>query len=198
VIIEPKAYSAPNKSTPLVDRTRNAWGYNNLYFPGASAIAPTGNAPKEIQLSSVVVATADSWIESDLSQMPNPVFDQGKDLKGTQWPIAVIGQPAQSNDTSGNPNATPEYYRAPLITVVGDSDFANNQNIQNQENAKMFAAIVTGMSSAKDLITIDRKVLMTRRLILSPEKQNFLNWSSCLLFPALVLIVGIVVWWRRR
>ena len=91
--------------------------------------------------------------------------------------------------------------RAPSITrvaVIGDSDFASANNFHNGANSALFLSVVSWLTAGDDLITIDRKVLVTRRLILNPEQARFLHLSSIGLLPLLLLIGAVAVWWRRR
>ena len=62
----------------------------------------------------------------------------------------------------------------------------------------MFLNLVKALGAGTDIMTIENKGLTTRRLILSPEATNFLNISSIALLPAIVLIIGALMWWRRR
>ena len=54
------------------------------------------------------------------------------------------------------------------------------------------------LAYGEEIISVDRKVLPVRRLVLSPEEARFFNLSSAGLLPLLVLIAGALVWWRRR
>ena len=86
----------------------------------------------------------------------------------------------------------------PYIIAFGDSDFISNSNFSNGNNADLFLSLVKALGAGSEIMSIDRKVLPTRMLILSPEEQNFLNISSIALLPAIVLIIGVLMWWRRR
>jgi ABC-type uncharacterized transport system involved in gliding motility auxiliary subunit len=58
--------------------------------------------------------------------------------------------------------------------------------------------VVSYLGAGSEIITIPHKNLAQRMLILTPEKRNFLNISSVALLPVLVLIIGVLMWWRRR
>jgi gliding motility-associatede transport system auxiliary component len=190
-IIDPASYSTPNKDTPIITRDRNYWGMTTLYFPGVTAIVQTENVPASSELIPMLMTTKDSWMTDEYSPSTNPVYDPEKDLKGPLY-IGYILTAAESTDTTDVENQSPN------IGVIGDSDFASNTNFINGNNGDAFVSIVNILSAGKELISIGQKPLQTRRLVLTPEKANFLRISSIAILPAVILLIGIVFWWRRR
>jgi ABC-type uncharacterized transport system involved in gliding motility auxiliary subunit len=190
-VIDPASYSAPNKDTPIVTRDRNYFGMTTIYFPGVTAIIPAEAAPEGSEVVPLLLTTEDSWMTDEYSPLTNPKYDAEKDLKGPLY-IGFIILAVEATDTTV---PAPE---SPTIAIIGDSDFASNTNYINVNNDDLFLNIVNILSAGKEVISIEPKVLQTRRLILTPEKVNFLRISSIALLPAIVLIMGIVIWWRRR
>ena len=84
------------------------------------------------------------------------------------------------------------------IVVFGDSDFNTDKHFYNGNNSDLFLSIVNQLAAETEIISVDRKVLPARRLLLSPEQVRFLHVSSIGLFPFLILIIGGYVRWRRR
>jgi ABC-type uncharacterized transport system involved in gliding motility auxiliary subunit len=84
------------------------------------------------------------------------------------------------------------------LAVIGDSDFATNRNFRNGGNSQLFLTVVNWLVAGEEIISVDRKVLVTRRLLLNPEQARFLNVSSIGLLPLLFLLGGVYAWWRRR
>ncbi|HEX9896770.1 MAG TPA: GldG family protein [Dehalococcoidales bacterium] len=189
-IIDPASYSSPNKDTPIVTRDRNHFGMTTLYFPGVTAIVPTENVPAESELIPLLMTSKDSWMTDEYSPTTNPEYNVEKDLKGPLF-IGYILTAAEATDTS-------TVYKSPNIGIIGDSDFASNTNFINGNNGDLFLNIVNILSAGEEVISIEQKVLQTRRLILKPEEVNFLRISSIAILPAIVLLIGIVVWWQRR
>lgn len=190
-VIDPASYSTPNKDTPIVTRDRNYFGMTTTYFPGVTAIVPTENVPAGSELIPLLLTSKDSWMTDEYSPLTDPKYNAEKDLKGPLY-IGFIILPAEATDTTV---PAPE---SPNIAIIGDSDFASNTHFLNANNSDLFLKIVGGFAAGKELISIEQKVLQTRRLILTPEKANFLRISSIALLPAIVLVMGIVIWWRRR
>ncbi|MBI4267305.1 MAG: hypothetical protein HY662_00790 [Chloroflexi bacterium] len=73
-----------------------------------------------------------------------------------------------------------------------------NKHFVNVNNAELFLEGVNLLTAGKQLITIERKVLPFRRLVVGPDEERFINLTSIGLLPLLLLVAGGVVWWRRR
>ena len=84
------------------------------------------------------------------------------------------------------------------LVIIGDSDFATNQHFYNGNNSDLFLNAVNWLTADAEVISVDRKVLPTRRLLLSPEQVRFVHVSSIGLLPFLLLVIGGYVRWRRR
>jgi ABC-type uncharacterized transport system involved in gliding motility auxiliary subunit len=82
--------------------------------------------------------------------------------------------------------------------VIGDSDFASNRHFRNGNNSDLFLNAINWLAEGEEIISVDRKVLPLRRLIMNPEETRFLHFSSIGLLPLILLVIGAVVWWRRR
>lgn len=189
VVIDPTSYSAPHPDYPLIPRTRNTFGLADTYFPGAAALMPQEQVPETVQLAALVWTSPESWIDTDVVAGKAPTFNEKTDPKG---PVAIGAL------LSVTPPETVATRRETRLVVIGDSDFASNRHFHNGQNSNLFLSTVNWLGAGEDLISIDRKVLVTRRLVLSPEEARFLNLSSIVLLPFLLLVAGGYVWWRRR
>jgi hypothetical protein len=208
-IIDPTSYLSPNKDNPSASRDTNYFGLSSIYFPGATAIIlqpdfePTlitsedettqqyiwisENSP--IAMYMLIWTSEDSWLEMDFTTDQEPDFDEETDIKG---PLAIsfliFTSPA---DESSEEDGT-------AIIVIGDSDFASNQHFYNGNNSDLFLTSVNWLTIGEEIISIDRKVVSFRRLIIGPQEETFIKLSSIGLLPLIVLITGGVIWWRRR
>ena len=210
-IIDSSSYVSPNKDTPLVTGERNYLGFEKTYFPGATAIIPhpayTPNLiqtkeggiqviwtseDSQIQIFMLLVTTTDSWLEKDYDPFKEPVFNEGIDLEGPLFPGFFIYAPL--TDEAGE---VVEGQGTTLI-VTGDSDFTSNEHFYSGNNGDLFLRLIDILTAGTEIISIERKALTFRRLIVSPEAERFINYSSIGLLPLLVLVVGGVIWWRRR
>jgi len=191
-IIDPVSYVAPSSDTPLVSRDRNSFQLTETYFPGAVAILPQKAIPDTVDLSALVWTSPESWLEKELSPSDDPVYDELVDRKGPLAIGAVVLMAAE-----GSSERSAEAQAARLI-VIGDSDFAANQHYPNGSNGALFLNAVNWLAAGTEIISVDRKVLPVRRLVMKPSEARFLHLSSILLLPLLLLAAGGYVWWRKR
>jgi hypothetical protein len=207
-IIDPSSYVNPSMDNPSVPRTRNMFGLSTTYFPGATALIPQpGYEPSilvgEEGLSTQIIWTSedsdlvmyslcrtsqDSWLEKNFKLGEEPEFNEEiekKDALNIGFLIVTT-------------QATESELKGPRLLVYGDSDFASNQHYRNVDNGALFLNSVELLTLGKELISIERKVLPFRRLIVSSGETSFIQISSIGLLPLLVLIIGGIIWWRRR
>jgi len=209
-VIDPSSYVAPSIDSPSVPRTGNFFGLSAIYFPGATALMPHPeyqpalmqteegellpqivwiSENSQIQMYMLINTSEESWLETDFSTGQEPEFDEGTDQKG---PLAL------SFLIFTSPSSDTKEKQGTALIVIGDSDFATNQHFFNGNNSELFLTSVHWLTVGQELISIDRKVFQTRRLIIGPEQASFLNISSIGLLPLLLLAAGGYMWWRRQ
>jgi len=205
---EASSDAAHNMEKIIVPRTRNFFGLSTTYFPGATALIPQpGFEPQimlgeeglttqiiwtkddsEIIMYSLCRTSQDSWLEKDFRANEEPELNEGIE-KQDALNIGFLITKAQASESD---------LKGPRLLVFGDSDFASNQHFRNVDNGAFILNSVEILTMGKELISIERKVLPFRRLVVSPEVSNFIQISSIGLLPLLVLIAGGIIWWRRR
>ena len=193
VVVDPQAHVTPNLDVPLVDARRNRFGLQDVYFPGATMIGPRKEMPGEARIQPLAWTTPSAWQEKEALGVGDPAFDEGVDVSG---PVAIgvrVEMPVAS-DVAEDERRSP----TTRLAVIGDSDFAGNQHFGNGNNSEMFLTIVNWLGEGDELVSVDRKVVPVRRLVLSPEESRFLNLSAVALLPLILLAVAARVWWRRR
>ena len=189
ILIDPTSYVAPNKDNPLVPRTRNSFQLAETYFPGVTAVFPREVIPESVVILPLIWTSQESWIEKEFIFGEEPVFNEQVDRKGPMA-IGVLVSTASADKT--------EATKGTRLIVIGDSDFASNRHFQNGNNSDLFLSAVNWLTAGEEIISVDRKVLVTRRLLLNPEQARFLHISSMGLLPLLLLAAGGYVWWHRR
>jgi len=208
IVIDTSSYVSPNQDTPLVTQERNYFGFEKAHFPGATAIIPhpeympqlvqAGEDEVQViwmsedsltQMFMLLWTTEDSWLEKDVDLLKEPEFDEDIDLQGPLILGFLIYTPltGEADEEQGT-----------TLIVIGDSDFASNEHFYSGNNGDFFLNAVSGLTAGTEIVSIEHKVLPFRRMIVSPEAERFINYSSIGLLPLLVLVIGGIVWWRRR
>jgi ABC-type uncharacterized transport system involved in gliding motility auxiliary subunit len=84
--------------------------------------------------------------------------------------------------------------------VYGDSDFPSNFVIQQvPTNLDLFANSVSWLSGANELVSIRAKdPEAPRQVTLDANQQRVVFFSTVLGMPLLVMLLGALIWWRRR
>lgn len=189
VLVDPTSNVVPNVDNILVPRTRNAFQLSETFFLGATAVIPAVEMSEGVKLTPLAWTSPEAWMESTFVSGEKPSFDRAVDEQG---PFA-IGAFVDSKPPSES-QPLPEGTR---LVVLGDSDFATNANFGNGNNGDLFVSAVNWLAVGREIISVDRKVLTTRRLLLRPEEARFLNFSSIGLLPLVLLLVAGYLWWRR-
>lgn len=145
-----------------------------------------------------------SWAESDEAAIRTPAnakFDEGVDQKGP-FNLAVVLEQGPTAGPPGSP-PPPDDPNAPKsrVMVVSTSQLGTNGVLQlspQLANADLFINGASWLVGDDELISIRPRQPDDRTLFLSQAQKNFIMLSSILFIPALVLGVGILVWWNRR
>lgn len=225
-IIETAAFVAPDKATPAVFRDKYpplviTSGLDTTYYPDATSVVLTSEFTRvlEAQMEAqkgqknpnalewplapaqyrhlvvlpAVMTTPASWLETDPKAEK---YDRDKDTAG---PLAIAAQVIAAAPLSDK--APPDSLRQTKLTrliLIGDSDFASNQHIQNGGNGDLFLNSVNWLAEEEHLISIRPKPFTFRRLVVSEDASRFIRFSSLVLLPFLAIILGGIVWFRKR
>jgi ABC-type uncharacterized transport system involved in gliding motility auxiliary subunit len=137
-----------------------------------------------------VVRTSDrSWSTSSvdrLAERRKPVVDERNDRRG---PLTLAVSVAQKVSEGG---------RETRVMVVGDSDFAANAMVGIQGNADLFVNMTNWLTEQEDLISVRARGDGDQRITLTAVQLRGLRWLSVVAVPAIIVLSGVRVWWRRR
>jgi ABC-type uncharacterized transport system involved in gliding motility auxiliary subunit len=142
-------------------------------------------APTELVLTQ---AAPQSWAETDTERFLSEravAYDESADRGG---PVAI----AMATSVSGDDG------KQGRLFVAGDSDFARNRFIAEVYNADLFLNAVNWLVGQEEFATIDRKRPRASTAEITWEQFATFRYLSLFLLPELILLLGIVVWWRRR
>lgn len=188
-------------------------GLSPTFYPGLTSLEPveddsvvffpTVSDPDQEEGSQVVptvfgaalaLTSTDSWLVTD----PGRNEPQLGDLRGPFFPAVAIRALAP---VGGELPASREDIRVTSLIVIGDSDFATNQWFSGAgagSNSDLFLNSVNWLVGDAPLANIRPKQISFRPIVLTRNEENFMQYSSWFLLPAVMALMGGFIWWRRR
>lgn len=182
-------YKSDASGIPIADDV------NVSFFPGVTGVGlliEPEEMPPQISFLPLARTTNASWQESNPD---NPRPDPGVDVPGPFIIAGVVEACAKLAEAPTQCYSTSELTK---IVVFGDSDFAKNQFFTSQDNADLLLNSVNYLTDDYELISIRPKVFPVRQMTLTSNERSLIQWSSWLLPPVLMLLMGAAIWWRRR
>ena len=83
------------------------------------------------------------------------------------------------------------------VILIGDSDFVSNAYLFSNANRNLFLNCIGWLSRETELVTIMRPILAGQSIELEHSERRLIFWIL-LVIPAVLLVTGSVVAWRRR
>ncbi len=122
------------------------------------------------------------------SNLSSPAVD-ANDPKNTKGPLTLA---AAGTYNTGKENSEGRF------VVVGSSSWVDNGFINFNGNNDLALNTINWLSSDEDLISIRPKEREDRRITMTRAQLSWVRATSQFLLPAVVVIAGIGVWWKRR
>ncbi|MEZ0373616.1 MAG: GldG family protein [Candidatus Sericytochromatia bacterium] len=166
-------------------------GRTAVFLPLARSVG-LSNPPKSVQGTELMKTTPSSWAETNLKE--NSLIQ--KDPGDPSGPIAMavaltIGEAKPDADQAAK---TPQA----RMLVVGNAMFAANWFSRLLGNSDFFLNTIAWLTEAEDLISIRAKPATERTMTLTGQQEQIVFYLSIVIMPALMVLLGILVWWRRR
>jgi ABC-type uncharacterized transport system involved in gliding motility auxiliary subunit len=163
--------------------------------------------PAGFKITPLAQTSDRSWAESDASALrdaQSAKYDEGVDIKGPlTLAVAIEQSPETPPAAPGSPPPPPPASTEPKsrVVMVGTSQLASNTAFQfgaQVGNPDLFINAASWLVGDDELISIQPREPDNRTLFLTAAQKNFIMLSSIVFVPALVLAMGIFVWWGRR
>ncbi|MCD6454752.1 MAG: Gldg family protein [Candidatus Aminicenantes bacterium] len=151
------------------------------FYPLAQGVFLANPLPKGVTGTEIVESSPKSWAKTKLGGKAD--FDPATDIRG---PISL----AVALEVEGKQKGR--------IVVFGDSDFIKNAYFDQQGNGNLFENAVNWCAKEENLIAIKPRTFKPTTLVLTANQQRLLGFISLILIPEIFLILGILVWVRRR
>ncbi len=160
-----------------------------------------------METAEVLFSGPKSWAEREY-RSGKVRLDPGIDISGPV-PVTVVAtkeiSSAQKPDASApkspeeKPDAEPPApSRKANLVVVGDSDFASNQFFSLYGNGDFFLNTASWLLKEENLIAIRPRQRKWNPITLSDTQGNLTFMLGTIAFPALVVLTGFRIWWKRR
>jgi len=153
---------------------------------------------KGLTLTNLALTSQESWAETD-----RDALNQGKarlDAEDRQGPLslAVIVE-LDPKETKGEEGKEEDKITGEgKLAVFGDADFASNKFVSLAGNSELMINTMNYLVGRKDLITIPEKERPADHLMLTRNQGLMLFWIPVVVIPLLVIVLGVVVWRKRR
>jgi len=148
---------------------------------------------RSMQIKNGTKTTVDKLFDSSSTSLSteklnSPAIDPN-DPKNKKGPFTLAA--AGTYDT-GKENSQGRF------VVVGSSEWAANSFINFNGNRDLAMNAINWLASDEDLISIRPKPRDDRRITLTRAQFTMVRTTSQFLLPLIVIVGGVIVWWRRR
>jgi ABC-type uncharacterized transport system involved in gliding motility auxiliary subunit len=150
-------------------------------FPFARAIGSEEN--EAWQRTTLVEAAPRGWVSSRASQ-GKLSFDKDHDVPGPATIALALQRDVNDRDQR--------------IVVVGSGSFLANAYSGNGGNIDLGINMVNWLANEEKLIATQPRAVKDSAITLSKTRLAIISGSFLLALPALLMLVGGVLWWRRR
>jgi ABC-type uncharacterized transport system involved in gliding motility auxiliary subunit len=159
-------------------------------------------------VTTLVETSADGWGETDLV----PLTTKGELVKGDDdvaGPVAIAMAVDEGGSDSAMPGDGPESgddaatsddaaTNAARLVVVGDSDFLTDSIIGNLGNLTFALNAFNWLGAQEEALGIPPREMDQMNLYLTSQQLTAILVIVLLLMPGAAIVLGIVVWRRRR
>ena len=150
-------------------------------FPFARAIGSEEN--ETWKRTTLVEAAPRGWVSSSTPQ-DKPRFDKNHDVPGPATIALALQRDVNDRDQR--------------IVVVGSGSFLANAYSGNGGNIDLGVNMVNWLANEEKLIAIQPRAVKDSAITLSKTKLSIISGGFLLVLPSLLILVGGVLWWRRR
>lgn len=175
------------------------------FFELARTVEAAESTAEGIRTTTLAKTSPESWAETDRAGLDQGTvgFDESQDRQGP-LSLAVISELTPPIAKEGEAGTDLEDRPGGKITgegklvVFGDADFASNKFFHTSGNADFITNTINYMVGRGDLITIKKKHRDMEALMLNREQGMLIFWVPVVLIPLTILVIGVVVYIRRR
>lgn len=141
-----------------------------------------GKPAEGVKVTWLTQTTPNAWGETNFPGLAKGIatFDEGKDAHGPLYTALSV----QAKKTR--------------MVVFGTSYVASNQWTRSGNNLDLFANAVSWLLEDESLISIRPREDVGGTIQLSAAQGTIIQLVTVLFIPSIMILFGIVVWWRRK
>ncbi|MGH7800873.1 MAG: GldG family protein [Thermodesulfobacteriota bacterium] len=157
---------------------------NDFRFATLFPYSRSVNVTKMDEGKTAVIANTSkySWSEGDFSLFDKGTAQQGPDEKSGPLGIVAVGEIGDNTK----------------IAVFGSVDFVSNRFFDFSGNSDFFLNTINWVAGDEHLISIRPKIAKEGKLTLSGNQMRIIFSITVIILPAIILVSGVAVWWKRR
>jgi ABC-type uncharacterized transport system involved in gliding motility auxiliary subunit len=198
LVVDPKSsfFGRPTWPIPTLNEhiiTEELLRYNRIpTFPNSIGM-DKNLAESKYMIRTIAQSSDESWATTDFSS-PQLTFNKGTDPTGPLSLVYAITSNTEGDLNSSNFRKDNEF----RMIVTGDSDFITNRTVDMQANSDFFLNCLAWVTGEADRITVSPKVTEGEKIPLTEKQGTTIIYACSLALPAIILLGGTLVWWRRR
>ena len=171
--------------------------HGGTVFNTACSVRKDGTASDENIVTELVFTGKNSWAEKNIDQIfsddPKATLE-ADDIRG---PVSIAAAFEGAVKKSAPENSQGEAKKSRVV-VFGDSDFLSNVNIRNLYNNELFLNALNWVVAQDGGVSIAARKWSRSVKVLSAEQFSQIFVLSAIVFPELLLAMGLAVWWFRK
>ncbi len=193
-------------ASTLASTSSNSWAESDvdLVFE-TGEVDPEGDVegPVSIAVAATLGPSILNWttpaIETTPSTNDGPGVAETQDASEGADIASNINESKSQEITGDGSGATPPTDLEGRIVVVGDADWLNNSRLTVMYNEDLALNMVGWLTGGNEsTITIRPRARRSSRITLTDTQGWGVFYTTVLLLPELVLLSGLMIWWRRR
>jgi ABC-type uncharacterized transport system involved in gliding motility auxiliary subunit len=174
----------------------------NCLFAEARSVEKETDKKENMTITSLALTSPGSWAETDIEAFKQGQvgFERNDRLGPISLAVIAEFEPALNNPQTPAAPGTP----GPAVTgqaklvVFGDTDFISNKYLEIAGNSDLMTNTINYLVARGKLITLEKKKAIGKPALLNGGQLLMLFFVSLILIPLIVLVIGIVVWRKRR
>ena len=193
-------------ASTLASTSSNSWAESNvdLVFE-TGEVDPEGDVegPVSIAVATTLGPSILNWTMPAIETAPNTNEGPGgaeiqDETEGTNI-ASDINESESQEITEAGADATAPIDLEGRIVVVGDADWLSNSRLTVMYNEDLALNMVGWLTGGNEsTITIRPRARRASRITLTDTQGWGVFYATVLLLPELVLLSGLMIWWRRR